>query len=286
MEQYRHEHREVYRQNIPFNNKNIYLQLLTFISFVVYNYFVFNFYATGKSIAWVIIPGIFMLLLLLINLRMSFNITNVTMLITTVICSISTFYSAHKIRSSKTNDKDVDRLEIKYLVSILIFTVTVGIIMSPLTGWIAGDEYSSVYSRKFVYMFAIVCYCLYIMINTVRNYNLFDLKNLMFHDNKSDTTSNKYGPVIIICLWIIYSLIVFQGLQFIGKQHSNMEHYIMIAVMTLMWVVLGFVNSQLTNIECSKWTSTDVKDDSQEIYINIIADTFILILFTVISKLL
>ena len=93
-------------------------------------------------------------------------------------------------------------------------------------------------------MYAMISYGIYTVYDTIRNYNLFDLQSTLFGKVKP-TDSTQFGIVLALCLWMIYSLLVFEGIQFIDlRDNFDSRHYITIALLTLLWLVFTFSYSQ------------------------------------------
>ncbi len=274
-------------QYVEPNHKSNFIQLITMASFVLFCYFLFNNYAKGGNIGWVIAPSIFMIVMMILNLKTSMSTINISLTIAIILVSISLFLSAHKIRNkSEENNGEtlIYQTEIKYLVATIMFTLTVLFTMSPLGDWIAGGNDKAMYSKNFLFIYGIICFALYIMFDTIRHYNLFDLNQVIFGE-KSDPNQTKYGIVIAICLWLIYSLLVFEGIQFVGTSTSfDSRHFITIAILTLAWLIFTFTYSQKVNSDCKTWQSKDAKNDFQEIYVNVISSTIVLLLLTLTDR--
>lgn len=264
--------------------------ILSFISFAIYNYCIFNKYALGGDKYWVIIPGIMMFLMLAINVLMvKKNLSSMVLFIVMGLLSVALYTSADYIKTNDKGDKNssvVEKLEIKYLVSIIVFIVAAIVTATPIADWIAGDTYNAMYSKTFIFIFSILCFTTFILIDTIRNYNLFDLKKPLFGDEGTDDVSNsKTFTICMLGLWMIYALIVFQGIQYIGINNgSDTRHYISIAFMTLVWVILSYIYSTKINNDCSTWTSVTNRNDYQEIYINIISFTTLLFILSITDR--
>jgi len=272
-------------QRNSYNTRDTFTQLLTLVAFVLYSYFLFQNYAKGGNMAWLIVPSIFLIIMLGINLKTSFSPMNISLTVAILLVSISLFLSAQKIRQKhNTNKEAVYQSEIKYLVSIMMFGITALFTVSPIGDWIAGGTDKALYSRNFVFMYAMISYGIYTMYDTIRNYNLFDLQSTLFGKVKQ-TDSTQFGIVLAVCLWMIYSLLVFEGIQFIGSSGQfDSRHYITIALLTLLWLVFTFSYSQKVNQDCSQWKSEEAKQDSQEIYLNVITTTVILLILSVVDR--
>jgi len=274
-------------QYVEPNHKSNFIQLVTMTSFVLFCYFLFNNYAKGGNIAWVIAPSIFMIVMMILNLKTSMSTINISLTIAIILVSISLFLSAHKIRNkSEENNGEtlIYQTEIKYLVATIMFTLTVLFTMSPLGDWIAGGNDKAMYSKNFLFIYGIICFALYIMFDTIRHYNLFDLNQVIFGE-KSDPNQTKYGIVVALCIWLIYSLLVFEGIQFVGTSTSfDSRHFITIAILTLAWLIFTFTYSQKVNKDCKTWESKDSKNDFQEIYVNVISSTIVLLLLTLTDR--
>jgi hypothetical protein len=277
-------------RNIPARSSdNKYLQdfilLMVFISFGVFSYFNFNKYALKGNIMWIIFPGIFLILMLFYNLFLSLSLSNILITLAIVFVSISLLYSAGYIRSLDENKEEeiVNKIEVKYLVSIIGF-IGVGLLsISPIADWIGGDKNNAMYSKTFIFMYAVLCYGIFIIFDSIRNYNLFNLKDVIFDKDEEVNAESKIGTVATLASWMFYSLIVFQGIQFIGggSNHFDTRHYISIAIMTLLWVGIIFVNTQIVNNQCETWKSKEIKNNYQEILVNILSFTILLIILSI-----
>ena len=258
---------------------------LVFVSFAIFCYFNFNKYALGDNIAWVVIPIVLMSISIMYNLVTSFSLSNLLISIVIVIVSISLLYSSNYIRNQNKDEtpEDVDKLEIKYLVSVIAFVGIALISVSPLADWIAGDTKSSMYSKSFIFIYTILCYGIFIIIDSIRNYNFFNLKELIFDKDDDDLKSNKIGTIVTLVSWVFYSLIVFQGIQYISFNNNQFDarHYISIALMTLFWIFIIFINTQVINSQCNEWKSKLIKNDYQEVLVNIISYTLLLLVLSI-----
>lgn len=267
--------------------KSNFIQIITMVSFVLFCHFLFNNYALGGNIGWVIVPLLFMIVMMAINLKTSTSTVNISLTISMILVSISLFLSAYKIKNQKSNEKGknlVHQTEMKYLVSTIMFSLVVIFTMSPLGNWIAGDNQNSMYSKNFIFIYGIISYALYIMYDTIRHYNLFNLNNLIFGEMSTSNNSN-YGIIVSLCIWFLYSLLVFEGIQFVGASTTfDSRHFITISILTLVLIIFTFIYYQRSINDCDKWKSTDNKNNLQEIYVNIISSTIVLLLLTIIGR--
>ena len=234
--------------------------------------------------AWLIVPSLFLIIMVGINLKTSFSPMNISLTVAILLVSISLFLSAQKIREKhNTNKEAVYQSEIKYLVSIMMFGITALFTVSPIEIDRRWYRQGLVFSKFCIY----VCndQLRYIhRVLTICNYNLFDLQSTLFGKVKP-TDSTQFGIVLALCLWMIYSLLVFEGIQFIGSSGQfDSRHYITIALLTLLWLVFTFSYSQKVNHDCSQWKSEEAKQDSQEIYLNVITTTVILLILSVVDR--
>ena len=268
-----------YRQS---NSSSAFL-ILSFISFAIYNYCIFNKFAlagsASKNMWWIIIPGAMTFIMSSINLMyFRSNLSSIVLFFVMGLLSLALYQSAKHIKTNNKDDNNssvIEKLEIKYLVSILVFIGAAIVTATPIADWIAGDTYNAMYSKTFIFIFSILCFTTFILIDTIRNYNLFSLQKTLFGDEGTDDVSNsKTFTICMLGLWMIYALIVFQGIQYIGNNNgSDTRHYISIAFLTLVWVILSYIYSIKINKDCSKWKNDNVTNinDYQEIYINIIS---------------
>tara|TARA_B110001469_G_scaffold126806_1_gene145491 strand:+ start:44 stop:916 length:873 start_codon:yes stop_codon:yes gene_type:complete len=278
-----------YNNNNTNNQNNFhYLKLVTIVLFVIFCYCLFNKYAMGDNIAWIIIPGILLLLSIMFNFHKSKDIVNVVSSITFIIISISLILTAIKIRKKVSEEKDesiIYKLQNKYLITLLLFLGLSGITMSPIADWIAGNNENAMYSKKFIFLYTVICYSIFIFIDTIRNYNLFDLKKVLFDGDDTDPTNTKFGIIITVSLWMLYSLLVFDGIRFIGDStNGDNRHYISIALFTLFWVIGAFIYFQFVKKDCSKLGPHENKSNYQEIILNIVSYTFILLVLTFVDN--
>ena len=273
----------------PSNYKNKYLNdfvlFSVFISFAIFCHFNFNKYALGENIMWIIFPGIFLIIIMLYNLYLSLSLSNILITTVIILVSISLLYSSGYIRDldKDKEEESVNKLEVKYLVSVIAFIGIALLSISPVADWVAGDNERSMYSKSFIFMYSILCYGIFIIIDSIRNYDMFNLKDVLFDKDEDIISDRKIGIIITLVSWMFYSLIVFQGIQYIGGRSSGQDtrHYISIAIMTLLWVFIAFINTQIVNNDCSKWNSKDNKNNYQEVLINIISYTILLLILSV-----
>jgi len=283
MDQYNYQNNSM----ISPSHKSELIQLITFISFAVYCVCIFKGYTNDGNLAWMVTPLVFMGLISVYNVWLSKTLSSVVLFIVITILSIVLFGSARYIRNNKGEGdvpEEVSILEKKYLISILVFIGIAIITASPVADWIAGSTQGAMYPKTFIFIFSIICFTIYILVDSIRNYNLFDLKSILFgsEDKKVD---DGMGTIIITGLWMFYSLIVFEGIQFVvGNSVSDTRHYVTIAIMTLLWVILAFISFIRTNEDCEKWSNETNKNNYKEIMINIISFTVVLFILTIIYK--
>jgi len=268
------------------SHKSELIQLITFISFAVYCVTIFKGYAVDGNRWWWMIPSIvFMIASSGYNIIVSKTLSSVVLFIVITILSIVLYGSAKYIQNNKDKGdvtEEVGILEKKYLISIVVFIGIAILTASPVADWIAGSTQGAMYSKTFIFIFSIICFTIYILVDSIRNYNLFDLKSILF-GSEDKKANDGLGTIIITGLWMFYSLIVFEGIQFVGGNSvSDTRHYITIAIMTLLWVILAFISFINTNEDCEKWSHVNNKNNYKEIMINIISFTSILFILTII----
>jgi hypothetical protein len=288
MDQYNYQNTSM----ISTSHKSELVQFITFITFAVYCYLMFNNYMSSGNLAWPIVVGIFCVIISVANIYFaspSNRSENIILGMAIVLIGIALWWSIGYIRKHKNKDDDVSidktTLEKKYLISILVF-VGVGILtVSPIADWVSGPTEGGLYSKAFIYIFCILCFTTYIIVDSIRNYDLLGLKNKLFGTEDKKDNDDSIGTIIISGLWMFYSLIVFEGIQIINKNIvSDARHYVTIAIMTLLWVILAFVNFIKTNQECKDWSKSEYRNDYKEILINIISFTTFLFVLTIIYR--
>ena len=292
MDQYNYQNTSM----ISTSHKSELVQFITFITFAVYCYIMFNNYMNSGNIAWPIIIGIICVIISIANIYFaspSNRLENIILGIAIVLIGIALWWSIDYIRKHKNKDdsrddddsKDKTTLEKKYLISILVF-LGVGILtVSPIADWVSGAAHGGLYSKAFIYIFCILCFTTYIIVDSIRNYDFMNLKNKLFGPEDKKDDDDSIGTIIITGLWMFYSLIVFEGIQIINRNIvSDARHYVTIAIMTLLWVILAFVNFIKTNQECKDWSKSEYRNDYKEILINIISFTTFLFVLTIIYR--
>ena len=294
MDQYNYQNTSM----ISTSHKSELVQFITFITFAVYCYIMFNNYMNSGNIAWPIIIGILCVIISFANIYFaspSNRLENIILGMAIVLIGIALWWSIDYIRKHKDDSKDKSKgddeykdkttLEKKYLISILVF-LGVGILtVSPIADWVGGAAHGGLYSKAFIYIFCILCFTTYIIVDSIRNYDFMNLKNKLFGSEDKKDNDDSIGTIIISGLWMFYSLIVFEGIQIINKNIvSDARHYVTIAIMTLLWVILAFVNFIKTNQECKDWSKSEYRNDYKEILINIISFTTFLFVLTIIYR--
>ena len=292
MDQYNYQNTSM----ISTSHKSELVQFITFITFGVYCYIMFNNYMNSGNIAWPIIIGILCVITSVANIYFaspSNRLENIILGMAIVLIGIALWWSIDYIRKHKNKDdskddddsKDKTTLEKKYLISILVF-IGVGILtVSPIADWVSGAAHGGLYSKAFIYIFCILCFTTYIIVDSIRNYDFMNLKNKLFGPEDKKDDDDSIGTIIITGLWMFYSLIVFEGIQIINRNIvSDARHYVTIAIMTLLWVILAFVNFIKTNQECKDWSKSEYRNDYKEILINIISFTTFLFVLTIIYR--
>ena len=290
MDQYNYQNTSM----ISTSHKSELVQFITFITFGVYCYIMFNNYMNSGNIAWPIIIGSICVIISVANIYFASNrLENIILGMAIVLIGIALWWSIDYIRKHKNKDKskgddeykDKTTLEKKYLISILVF-LGVGILtVSPIADWVSGAAHGGLYSKAFIYIFCILCFTTYIIVDSIRNYDFMNLKNKLFGPEDKKDDDDSIGTIIITGLWMFYSLIVFEGIQIINRNIvSDARHYVTIAIMTLLWVILAFVNFIKTNQECKDWSKSEYRNDYKEILINIISFTTFLFVLTIIYR--
>ena len=261
------------------------LQFITLLSYIMYAYFILNKYAVGGNGAWAIVPLVITGVLTIANVAYNQSLSSVILLLVMGLSLTSLYVSADKIRDEKDNQTQSFQLQIKYLVAIVVFLGISLLTISPLGNWIAGETQGSLYSTSFLFIFSLLCFSFYIMYDSIRYHNLFGLKQLMFGDSDEKIQSSNTGTIVVLGLWVLYSLVSFEGLQFVGSNTSgDVRQYVTIAIFTIVWVILAFTNSERVNQSCKTWNQIETKNTSQEIYLNIITYTILLLLLSTINR--
>jgi uncharacterized membrane protein YqjE len=283
-------------------HKSELVQFITFISFGVYCYLMFNNYMNSGNIWWPIGFGTICVIISTLNIFVSHyyntgnKLENYILCIAIILIGIALWGSISYIRKQKEDvskdevskdevSKDVSILEKKYLIAVIVF-IGIGILtVSPIADWVSGSVQGALYSKTFIFMFCILCFTTYIIVDFIRNYDLFGLKIDLFGTEDKKENDEGIGTIIITGLWMFYSLIVFEGIQIINRNIvSDARHYVTIAIMTLLWVILAFVNFIKTNKECKDWSKSEYRNDYKEILINILSFTTLLFVLTILYR--
>lgn len=268
-------------------DEGFFIKIISFLTLIAYFYTLFiSYLKSNKDKMIPIIFIIFSILFGLANIVFSYNKLE-SFLYLACMCFIIfiLWKNAQKIKQSndKNNEEVINHYIQKYVVTFSLFVFVGLITLTPLTDWISGPN--GLYSSSFVFIFIMICFTLYLIYNSIRDFNLFKSQSNVYDPETVNTTDKKYWIPITLSVWVFYNLLVFSGFKYIGSGLGKQAlHDIIIAILTfaIMGAILGYFS--YTNKNCKTWNKDNLNNDFIEVKSNIISISVTILILIILNK--
>tara|TARA_B110000495_G_C22952636_1_gene557930 strand:+ start:17 stop:844 length:828 start_codon:yes stop_codon:yes gene_type:complete len=267
-------------------NENLIIKLASIGSFFAYFYSLFINYTKGGD-QW--IPIIFMVFSLIFGLTSIIFTRNKLQSFIYIICLLFCIFifwkNATDLRNEKnTRDEDVNNYTKRYLILFSIYCIIGFITLTPIASWVA-NSYNQLYSKSFIFTYVIICFTIFLIYDSIRNFDLFKVKDKVYKSETIDNSNNKLIMKIILGVWIFYNLLIFSGFNYVGEgMGKEANHDISLSFITLLLLGATIAYFTYTVNNCGKWNKDSLNNDFIEIKSNLISITVTLLVLISINK--
>ena len=267
-------------------NENLIIKLASIGSFFAYFYSLFINYTKGGD-QW--IPIIFMVFSLIFGLTSIIFTRNKLQSFIYIICLLFCIFifwkNATDLRNEKnTRDEDVNNYTKRYLILFSIYCIIGFITLTPIASWVA-NSYNQLYSKSFIFTYVIICFTIFLIYDSIRNFDLFKVKDKVYKSETIDNSNNKLIMKIILGVWIFYNLLIFSGFNYVGEGiGKEANHDISLSFITLLLLGATIAYFTYTVNNCGKWNKDSLNNDFIEIKSNLISITVTLLVLISINK--
>lgn len=268
-------------------NENLIIKLASIGSFFAYFYSLFMNYAKGGD-KW--IPIIFMVFSLIFGFTSIIFTRNKLQSLIYIICLLFCIFifwkNATDLRNEKKNvrEEDINNYTKRYLILFSIYCIIGFITLTPIASWVA-NSYNQLYSKSFIFTYVTICFTLFIIYDSIRNFDLFKVKDKVYKSEKVDNSNNKLIMKIILGIWIFYNLLIFSGFNYVGEGlGTDAHHDISLSFLTLLLLGATIAYFTYTVNNCGKWNKENLNNDFIEIKSNLISMTVTLLVLISLNK--